>query len=96
LQRGEVRNGFQFDDGAQVRAVGQEADDAAVVGLEELFQDQAGEQLMLCELLGAEAVGVSRQGVLGRGVRHLQRPPWRFAGRAHAALCTAVKVRAQS
>jgi len=90
-----MRDVFQIDRGAEVWAVRQDVDDAAVVGLEELFKHQAGEQLMLREFLGAEAVGIRWQRLLGRGVCHQQHPPWRLAGCAHPVASTTAPVIAQ-
>lgn len=48
---------------AQVREVGQQRDDAAVVGLEELPQGQDGQQLVLGKVFLGELRGVRRVGV---------------------------------
>ncbi len=64
-----MRDSFELDRGAQVGAVSQDANAAAVVHFEKLFEYQAGEQLVLGELLGAEAMCVGRPGALGRCLR---------------------------
>ena len=65
LQGGEVRDRLEGQRLAQVGQVVQQRGHAAVVGLEEDLEDQAGEQLRLGELLGAVLVGVGAQGDLG-------------------------------
>ena len=64
-----MRDGLKLDRGAEVWAVGQDADYTAIIGLEKLFEHQAGEQLVLGELLRAETVRVGRQGALCCGIR---------------------------
>ena len=71
----------------KIRKVFQHPYNAAVVCLEEDLQDQAGEQLMLGELPGAEAMGVRGQGPLGHLQRNQRDLPWRLAGSAHPSLC---------
>jgi hypothetical protein len=56
----------QFQGAPQVGQVGQQLGDAAVIGLEEDFQDEASEPLRLRILLGAERVGVVAQGQRAR------------------------------
>jgi hypothetical protein len=47
-----VRNDRQFDVAAEFGKVTQEGDDASVVALAKLFENQAGKQLRLGKLLG--------------------------------------------
>jgi hypothetical protein len=61
VQGRKMRHTGQPDDLAQVRALTQEVRQAAIVGLEDLPEYQAGKQLRLRELLRAEAMGVRRQ-----------------------------------
>ena len=63
---------FELDRGPQAVAVFQDLHDAAVVGFEELLEHQAGEELVLREFLGAEAMAVGRQCVLRHRVGRLQ------------------------
>ena len=65
LKRGVMGHATEADDGPQIRAIGQQGGDAAIVGFEERLEDQAGEDLMLGIRLGAEAMGVRGYG-LGR------------------------------
>src|SRR5882724_12273484 len=67
LQSCKVRNPLQAEGLDQRRAVGQMRYNATIVGLEKVLQHQAGEKLMLGELLGAVAMRVQRQGPLGGG-----------------------------
>src|SRR3954451_19517086 len=62
LQGGVVWHGGKADGREQLRAVGQQGRDAAVVELQGRLQRQAGEGLVLGELLGAVGVRVGRQG----------------------------------
>lgn len=62
--------------------------EAAVVGLQKLLQNQAGEQPVTRELLQAAAVGVSRQRLLGDLPIRTQHCHRRLAGR-HALLTRA-------
>lgn len=90
LQRGPVRCVHQFDDGPQIGRVAQQFVHPAIVELEKVLEHQAGEQLMLTELLGTEPVRVRRQRRAGRRVGHLQHLPWRFAG-LHPAACNPLR-----
>lgn len=83
LQRGEVRHVLQAQHLYQVRQVEQHRRDAAVVGLEEGLEHQAGEELRLGVDLGAVAVGVQRQGLRARFQRLHRHHPWRLAGATH-------------
>ncbi len=58
LRRGKVGHDFQGQNPAQVGMVGELSCQAAVVGLEEGLEEQTGEQLVLCEFLGAVAVRI--------------------------------------
>ena len=72
LEGGEVGNLLQFQNGKQRRMVFKMGRQAAVVGPQEVLQHQAGEQLVLRELLGTVAVRMLRQ-----------RPPRRSQGGQH-------------
>jgi hypothetical protein len=52
--------------GSQLGEVVEDGDDASVVGLEEDFDGQDGEQLMLGEVLATELRGVRWQSLLGQ------------------------------
>jgi len=80
LQRGDVRHVGELDRRTQVRAVLQQRRNAAIVQIEHRFEDEAREELMLRELLRAEAMGVLRQRFLRDRVRRPDHHPWRFAG----------------
>ncbi len=71
---------FELDRGAQVWTVGQDVDDAAIVSLDKLLEDETGELLMLGELLGAVAMSVGWQGALRRCIRGHHHASRRFAG----------------
>ncbi len=71
---------LDLDCGAQVRTVGQDVDDAAIVSLEKLLEHETGEQLMLGKLLGAVAMSVGWQGALRRCIRGHHHASRRFAG----------------
>ena len=76
MQGGEMRHLLESDRLADRRHVVQAGLDASVVGLEQPHQDQAGEQLVLGELLGRKLVRIGRQRLLRdlpRSIRHL---PW--------------------
>ena len=75
-----MRDVVKLDRGAEVWAICQDADHAAIIGFEKLFEHQAGEQLMLGELLRAETVCVGRQGASCRGVRGPHHTFGGFAG----------------
>ena len=72
LEGGEVGNLLQFQRGEQRRMVLEMGRQAAVVGPQKVLQHQAGEQLVLRELLGTTAVSMLRQ-----------RPPRRRQGGQH-------------
>ncbi len=61
LKRGEVGNLLQSQLRDERRIVGQVDRQAPIVGLQKLLQHQAGEELMLRELLGTIPMGVLRQ-----------------------------------
>ena len=74
LERGEVRDFLKPDDLAQVRGVGKDGRDAAIVSLEERLEDQARESRYssgrLRELLGTAQMGIQRQSVLADSQGH--------------------------
>ena len=59
-----MRDVLKFECVAQFFPLGEPLNHAAIVGLEELLEDQAGEPLGLGEDLRGEAMGVRRQGLL--------------------------------
>ena len=65
LQRGVVRHVLQGQDVTQIGQVVKQLRQAAVIGLEEDCEHQAGEELGLGVDFGAELVGVRVQGGLG-------------------------------
>ena len=71
---------------AQGGEVGQQLDDAAVVGLEEGLQDQAGEQLGLRIEFGTIAMRIERKGVGSDGQCLFRDAHRRLAGDAHIPL----------
>jgi hypothetical protein len=75
-----VRHGLEPDRLAQVRAVGQQLADAAIVLLLELLEDQAGKQLWLSELAGTVNVGIVAESFLAGSQRDHRHLPWRLAG----------------
>ena len=67
----------------QRRIVGQLHDQAPIIGLPKVLQDEAGKQLMLCENLWAATVRVSRQ-LLSRNLQgHPCNPSRRLARNTH-------------
>ena len=72
--------------GAQVAEVHEQLDDAAIVGLEEGFQDQAGEQLGLRVEFGTIAVRIEWKGVGSNGQRLFGDAQRRLAGDTHIPL----------
>ena len=64
LQGSEVRYGPEIHQGAKLRHVVQDADDAPVVGLEERLQHQAREELGLSIKMRAEAMRKGWQSLL--------------------------------
>ena len=95
LQRREVRRVRQADGVPQVGRVVEHGRDAAVVRLPEDLENQAGKQLRLGELLGAEPVGVGQECILADLVRRQQHHPWRLACCAHGPLCKTIQAIAQ-
>ena len=75
-----VRDGLQPDQGTEVGVVGEVRSQPAIVEARELLEHQAGQELGLDELLGAELVPVRREGLAGRLVSDLKHPARRFAG----------------
>ncbi len=80
LQHGPVRHSFEFDDGPQIRGVDEQLHDATIVQLLELIKHEAGEQLVLGELLEAEAMGGGWQDLACGDVGRLQQLPHRLGG----------------
>jgi len=60
-----MRHDLQAKGSTEVRVVGEVGNQAAVVGPEKRLEHQAGEQLRLGELLGAELVGIAAQPAVG-------------------------------
>ncbi len=60
LQRCEVGNTFEFHNLNQCRVIGQVGDNASIVGLEEVLQYQAGEELMLRKHFGTVSMRIGR------------------------------------
>ena len=56
----------------QFAVVGQVLDEPAIIEAEELLEHQAGQELGLSELLGAEPVPMRRDGLTGRVVGDLE------------------------
>ena len=65
LQGRVMRDMLQPEDLPQVGTVGQAGTDTPIIGLEKVFEYQAGKQLMLRELFGTAAMRVGRQRTLG-------------------------------
>lgn len=61
LERGVVWNLLEFQQVSQIGEVGKELNDPAVVGFEELSQDQHGKKLMLGKDFLRELAGIRRQ-----------------------------------
>ena len=80
LEGGEVGDGLQGDQAAEVGMVGEVLAQPAVVEARELLEHQAGQELRLGELLGAELVSVRGHSPTGRLVGDLEHPARRFAG----------------
>lgn len=70
---------------AVIAGVGQDGDDAAIVGLEESLQNRTDKQLRLGEAFGAAAVGIFGQRLRGHRPGNHRNLPWRPAGGAHPA-----------
>jgi hypothetical protein len=81
LEGREVRHGFHADLAGKVGVVAKVRGEAAVVEAQELLEHQAGQQLVLSKLLGAELVPVRGESLTGSIVRHLQDPARGFARR---------------
>ena len=79
LEGGEVGDGPQADQAAEVGVVGQVRGEPAVVEAQELLEHQAGQELGLGELLGAELVSVRGEGLTGGVVGNLEDPARGFA-----------------
>ena len=65
LQCGVMRDTLELQDPAEVGPLGRELDGAPVVELEELSQDEDGEELMLGEVLARTDGGVFGQRLPG-------------------------------
>lgn len=76
LECGEVGNFLQADLLAKCGTIVQNLADAAIIGLEELAQNQTREELRECEILAAEAVPVFRKRPSSGFQRHRSHPPW--------------------
>jgi hypothetical protein len=76
-----VGHGFHADLAGKVGVVAEVGGEAAVVEAQKLLEHQAGQQLMLSKLLGAEFVSVRGESLTGSIVRHLQHPARGFARR---------------
>jgi hypothetical protein len=72
LQCREVGNHFQLDHLPQVRAIFQQSCHRAVREAVKIFQHEAGEELMLRELLGTVAMRILRQRLSGHKISHMQ------------------------
>jgi hypothetical protein len=83
LEGGEVGDDLQADEAGQVGMVGEVVGQAAIVEPRELLEGQAGQELVLGELLGAELVPVRGEGPASHVVGDLEDPSWRLA-RGHA------------
>ena len=80
---------------ADFRSVSQDRDDAAIINFEEGHENKASEQLMLRELLGAEAMSIQRYRFLRRGQGDAKYLPWRLAAAAHQPWSSNLDPRAQ-
>src|SRR5437879_5604588 len=86
MESGKVGNRFQVEHGPEIGVVNKLFGDAAVVRLEQGFQNETGEQLRLGKLLGTEAVRVEPQ-PLGTDCQSLTCDAhWRLAECAHRGL----------
>ena len=83
LQRREMRHTVEAQSLAQLRMVRQLCNDATIIGLEEVLQHQAGEQLMLREFLGTVRVRVEWQHALCGDKRRPRHGLRRFTGYRH-------------
>jgi hypothetical protein len=79
LEGREVGHGPQPDLAGQVGVIGKMLGKPPVVQVRELFEHQAGQQLRLSELLGAEFVAMRRNGFAGGFVGDLENPARGFA-----------------
>lgn len=75
-----MRHVVHFDDVAETGRIEEEVHEAAIVELHEFLEREAGEELMLGELLGAEPVSVRGHGLFRTLVGRLQDLPRRFGG----------------
>ena len=76
-----MRHGFHADLAGNVWVVAKVRGEATVVEAQELLEHQAGQQLGLSKLLGAELVPVRGESLTRSIVRHLQDPARGFACR---------------
>src|SRR5688500_9582347 len=86
LQGGEVRDFFQAKNRAEVRQLGQDLTNAAVVGLEKGLENQASELLGLSESLWTVTVRVIRKGCRSYGQSLTGNPQGGPARNAHAPI----------
>ena len=84
LERREIGRRRQIDYCSQGRAVRQQTFRPAVIQLQKFLEHQAGEQLMLRELLGAATMTVGRQAASSHATRHQKHPLGRLARGSHA------------
>jgi len=83
LHGGEARGRDQLEGTAPVGRVLPMGHQPSIIGLQEGLQHQAGEELMLRELLGAGAMAVGGQHGPSDDPRRHKHLPWRLAGLAH-------------
>lgn len=60
-----MRHFLEIQNPPQIGQVHEQLDDAAIVGLEELFEDQKGEELMLGEIFLGKLRGIGRESIAG-------------------------------
>ena len=76
LQRGNVHRLLQPEVVADRGHVLEHRLDTAVIGLEEAFQNETGEQLRPGELLGSKAMRVRCQSILAYAMSRVRHLPW--------------------
>ena len=94
LQRGEVRHAAQTQDLSERRMIDQVSHDAAVVGLQEVLQHQAGKQLMLRKLLGTVRMRVQRQHLPRCRQRRTNNRIRRITGNSHIVITHPIELAA--
>lgn len=72
-----MRHLLEFQKALQIGQIAEKLDDAAVIGLEELFQNQEREELMLGEIFLRKFRGMGRQSVAGNPQGHPGQRHWR-------------------